>query len=220
MALKKKKYDIFNDSLESYYWIGFLLADGHFSKETTIVLKVHIDDLDHIEKYKKFTKTDNITKIYYSVSKKFKCSSPTAKITICDGENVKNLCEKFDIKSNKTEFPPDIKTYDITDDQLLSLIIGFIDGDGCIYITKHNPKGTMRIKVHSSWLENLKIMEEHIRVMSGVLFKLNLSKINNQGYASLMITKIPVLIYLKQFIIINNLPALTRKWDKINIDNF
>lgn len=217
MAFKKKRYDIFNESLESYYWVGFLFADGHFSRKKTIVLKLHVDDLEHLEKFKKFTKTKNKTTIYESKSPKFKCSSITAKVTITDSYNIPLLCKKYNIADNKTKIPPILKLPTMTDDQLLSMIIGYIDGDGCINHSKSNPLGMMRLKVDASWLENIKLIEHTIRTLSQIPFKENITKLNNRGYAQFQITNSKVLKWLKQFTIDNNLPILDRKWRRIII---
>ena len=38
---------------EIYYWLGFLMADGHFSKLNDIKLAVSAKDLNHLEKFGK-----------------------------------------------------------------------------------------------------------------------------------------------------------------------
>lgn len=71
-SLKENVFDDLNP--ESLYWIGFLYADGHVrkSKEFSIELGIHSDDIDHMKKYKqflgcnkdlKFPKNKNICKL-------------------------------------------------------------------------------------------------------------------------------------------------------------
>ena len=64
---------------------------------------------------------------------------------------------KFNISNNKTKNPPDISKYEITEDQLISLIIGFIDGDGSIYVPSYTEK--LRIECHKNWYDNLLFFE-------------------------------------------------------------
>lgn len=48
---------------------------------------------------------------------------------------------------------------------------------------------------------------------------LNLDTINRRGHASLSLCKCIIAAKLKQFIIDNNLPALERKWEVIDVSD-
>ena len=48
--LRKLLEDTSNDK---FYWLGFLLADGHFS-EKTLSVEIANKDLEHLEKFKKY----------------------------------------------------------------------------------------------------------------------------------------------------------------------
>jgi hypothetical protein len=57
-------HDCFDElTPEALYWIGLLFADGHITKkEYSIELTLHTDDKEHLEKFKKFLKSNrNIT---------------------------------------------------------------------------------------------------------------------------------------------------------------
>jgi hypothetical protein len=220
-----EKYNIFSDSLESYYWLGFLFADGHFYKKRSISLEVSINDLHHLEKFKSFTGSDNkISTIERTNVGMFKTAVvTTVSFNITDTISIGKLCDLFEIKSNKTYRPPIIRTSSMTDDQFLALIIGFIDGDGCI--RKRN-KHTLilNIKVHKNWLDNLKIIEENLRKITQIKFKDHMCKIikdhkTNTEYAKLEISKRNILKYLKIFANNNKLPILKRKWDLVDENN-
>ncbi|KKK80632.1 hypothetical protein LCGC14_2821530, partial [marine sediment metagenome] len=44
------------DTPISFYWIGFLLADGHFSKRHRVKLVLADKDIEHLNKFKQFVK--------------------------------------------------------------------------------------------------------------------------------------------------------------------
>ena len=72
------------------------------------------------------------------------------------------LCDKFNIKNNKTYEPMELNNYSFNKELLFSLIIGFIDGDGCINKVYKKQDCNLRIHLHSSWLDNLIFIENFI----------------------------------------------------------
>lgn len=181
---------LLEESYESLYWIGFLLADGHFSNSKRIKLCLANKDSEHVKIF-----CDKIGCNFILNKDK------NPEVTIMHTEVVSKLCEKFKIKSNKTYFPADISS--ITGEKLTALTIGFIDGDGCIKFQTGRNKPLLSIKCHNSWLNNLKYMFGQAYIDKG------------SGYALVNIGKIETLKYYKNFVVENNLPILKRKWDKI-----
>lgn len=96
-------------------------------------------------------------------------------------------------------------------DLLLALIVGFIDGDGCIQNGSSQNGNNIHIKVYKSWLSILK-------EFSKILNLKNTPKLINEDYALLIISDSTVIRNLKNFAIEHNLPILIRKWDKVNLD--
>jgi len=193
--IKNKCENLLNGSLESYYWLGFLLADGHFDPVSyNISISIHRNDRIHLEKLQSFAEI----KVLRELKK-------VPMVNLCFGGKVivKQLIDKFNIKSNKTTNPPDITS--ITGDNLIAFNIGFIDGDGCITYQTGRKDPRITIRVHSAWLDNLKYM-------------FNRGKIGNDGYAKLCIGKYSEIQNYKKFIIFNSLPYLKRKWDKVIIE--
>lgn len=112
---------LLDESYNSLYIIGFILADGHINtKKFRLQITLSNKDFNHLLKISKYL---NITIIKYDT----KCS-----LSCQDDTTIPKLIEKYQIKSRKTYEPPNFKKYNLTDDQWLSLICGFIDGDGCI----------------------------------------------------------------------------------------
>ena len=126
-----------------------------------------------------------------------------------DTKIVKEIKDKFNISNKKTYYPPKNLTSISNKDLLIALIIGFIDGDGCI--AKKNKAFSLTVKCHSSWLDILQFFVKEISVESN-------AKINAAGYAYFSITNVLALQELKEKAIKLELPILERKWDKIDLN--
>lgn len=197
---------LLEESAESYYWIGYLLADGHFYKNYRVKFTQNNEDKISVEKFKKFIETD-VPIIY---NNDIDCAS----LAIMNVDVIKKLMEKFDIKSNKTYNPPDKSIFEKMDIDMLSyLFIGFVDGDGHIGNLHKRKDFHLRIKVHSSWFDILDIFSKRIFGLE------NYTKINNQGYADLQIGDTQLLKQFKKKYVKNlNFEPLNRKWDVIDLN--
>lgn len=155
----------------AFYWLGFLMADGHFSDRNE--LKFTLKDKTILEDFVKFLGVDiNIRSFYeYFV------------VTVADAKNISEIKNKFDIKQNKTNFPCDIS--DIVDSKYFYYwFSGFFDGDGTICSrTVNGSINGLRIQVHGSWLENFMQIKNRLN-KDGITSKV---EIDNQGYARLTI---------------------------------
>ena len=191
---------------ESYYWVGFIMADGHITDNKRLKLVLSLKDIDHLKKFKSYISLKSEIKIY-----KNSCG-----ISVMDSVYIKSLCEKFNIKQNKTYNPPDISVFENIQEEKLkyALLAGFIDGDG--NISSRLPKSNaffLRIQLHSSWINILQIFHKMIDPEG-----LNTVKINNRGYAQFVISNTEILKNLKERILNLNIPILLRKWDIIDLE--
>lgn len=200
---------LLNDSLEAFYWMGFLLADGCFLKGALLV-KLAEKDEKHLELLASFLGMDHIR---HSTTK------PKGKFKACNcvdirGEHkavVDALRIKFDIKPRKTYFPPDTSKWDFTDDQYLALIIGFIDGDGAICIKQNC--FTTSISNHLSWTSfHTWIITKLISVFGTSNAGPYIRKDRNQ---SVLEINHPTMFHLTKFVHSNKIPFLNRKWEKL-----
>lgn len=203
---------LLEETPQVYYWLGYLLADGYYCKELSqIVLASAIKDLDHLKKYAKFLNTE--AKIYKQSANNFrKTDSLQVRVSVADKYNAELIVQKLDWKKQKTYNPPSSKILSKTLDKkwkLLSLFIGFVDGDGYIYQNKF-----IKIENHSSWITFLKFLSNRLSFYNIIT---NTPYINNRGYAELIIGQKKQLQKLKSFILKYNLEVLNRKWDKISI---
>jgi hypothetical protein len=194
-----KKCDLsvlLDESPESYYWVGFLMADGHFSNGRISFILSH-KDKEQILKFAEFIKW------------KGKIRETSKNVGICpmNKDIVNELCKKFDLNENKTYNPP--KTILNNNEELIKyLIIGFIDGDGNISKQYKRQDCLIRIKIHKSWE---KILKEFCKVIH---YNAERVKINKDGYCELCISDSEIVTFLKKKA--NEVPVLKRKWEKIN----
>lgn len=207
--MKNKHHNIeilLNESHESFYWIGFLLADGTFTKSGELRCHLAIKDLPHLEKLVKYVEYKN--KIHLDHN-----DNPTnCLISIRDEIIVKQIINKFDIHHKKTYNPPhnDIFT-NMKLDQLKSLILGFIDGDGSI----SPPKSVMSkyvhltIGCHKSWGDTFKHISE---ILSNNWYSYCYKEVSYLKNMTFLDIK-----NLKLFALENNLPIMDRKWDNVDI---
>lgn len=191
---------LLEDSYESFYWMGFILADGNFHKDR-LQVTLGIKDKEHLRKlanYLEYKLPMAETNINISIKSKNLDISPL-------------ICQKFDIKESKTYNPPlTIKNFAL--DFQYCLLAGFIDGDGNIQNQTGRQDFSLRIKNHASWISILKEFNELIDGTN------NFTKIENSGYAILTISNTEILKNFRRKIESFNLPLLRRKWDKINYE--
>lgn len=190
---------LLEDNPISWYWIGFILADGSIINGR-LQIGLSIKDKEHLLKFAEF--------INYSGS--FAETTTSIQVAVKDLEIVNKICNKYNILPKKTYNPPSILNT-LSIDALYCILAGFIDGDGTIRHPNKRKDFFLRIKNHSTWKNVLKLFGTLITDKECV-------KINNQGYAELCITNTKILQEFKSKILSYNLPLLTRKWDIIDIN--
>lgn len=124
--------DIFEviDTAEKAYWLGFLAADGcNYQREhnASIIININEKDIEHLNKFKQFCKTDAEIKSYIGFEG-FSNSTPMCKITLNSKKISNDLIDKG-ILPNKSLIlqPPKI-----SQQFYKSFILGYFDGDGSI----------------------------------------------------------------------------------------
>lgn len=201
---------LYENSNLAFYWMGFIMADGHIHKKKELVIGLSNKDKIHIEKLAsflnikthEFTINRNNVPLYYT---RLSCS---------DAFYAPKICEKFDLQTNKTYSPP--KNIDFpSNDLFLSFIIGLIDGDGTFSKDKTKKKCSfIRIELHENWLAFLNVLASQL-VSSGV--ENPRVSLNARKFSQLRIYRQKNFEFLKNFAIKNNLPILERKWEIIQV---
>lgn len=192
-GLEHKLIKLADGSLESYYWHGFILADGHLTEKGRLVITLGIKDLKTLEDFNKFL--GNVANIRKDHQKCY--------FAVNDKSTVLWLMDKYGLVQNKTYNPP--TKFMLIGDEKTAFYCGFIDGDGSIVHQTGRQDCKLTIKLHSSWLEFLtNLMEKSC-------------KINSSGYAYGCLADNSKIKEIKRFAVSNTLPIMSRKWDKINL---
>jgi hypothetical protein len=190
---KKKLEKLLGESLEVYYWLGFLAADGHFSKVGRLKLTLSKKDEDHLRKFHEFI----------AVGVLHEETENRISVSVMDVNTVEILRNRFAFTNRKTYEPCSLES--IKGVKLKAFTIGFIDGDGALGYQSGRTDCQLRVKCHASWKANLTKM-------------FGWCKINNKGYAQTGIYDNEKLRELKRFSLSEKLPIMERKWSKIDLN--
>lgn len=196
---------LLEETNESYYWIGFILADGSFDRNKRLKIVLSRKDKSHLELFSLKTNSN----VKDTISKLNNMEYEQSTISIMHTDIVSKILNKFDIKSNKTINPPDMKFYEnINKEKLFSLFVGYIDGDGSIGKKHKRDDSYIRIKVHKNWLDFIDFFNKKLEINSPL-------KITNSGYSLLQISNYKICKKIKSEMLSLNIPFLKRKWDLI-----
>jgi hypothetical protein len=190
------------DTPETYYWMGFIMADGHFTKNR-LTLGLSIKD-------------ENLLKAlstYLGFGSLIKTNKGSISFSVMDTKNVPLIRDKFNINNRKTYNPPNTIKW-MSDDLLYSFIIGFIDGDGSIKKQTNREDVILRIKVHSNWFNIISEMSEFLSNKSET--KTVKPKIDKEGYCNINLANHQLLKHIKSKAIELKLPYLSRKWSLVD----
>lgn len=187
---------LLNNSNESWYWLGFIVADGYLSQKGE--LKITLSNLDntHLFKLSQYLKC-NLLKDKYS------------HITCKDAINGIKLIKQFKIKEKKTYYPCDLESIKNLK-QFFCFLTGFIDGDGHLAISKQGKPVMIRVQCYKTWIDNFYLFQKFLQ-------KLNIESkvyIDTQNYARFCIYKQKSIIKLYELIQYLNIPYMERKWDQ------
>lgn len=188
-------------SIESCYWWGFIMADGHITNKGELIISIHKSDESHLKILSKKLNTG----IHYQPSKPNLC-----RVSIQDCNFGNKWLKLLEIDGPKTYFPPNLNVF-FTKENLLPFLIGFIDGDGCIWESKKWLN--LRIEIHGNWISKLEKISELLNQFYEIKSKTGKNK---RGYAQLTINTKENLIKLRDYV--KTIPYfLNRKWDKLNV---
>ncbi len=180
----------------AYYWAGFLAADGTVIDGRRIALQLAARDIGHVERFASYIggHLDN-----------------NQRVTAQDRVIVPRFAKRFDLRPAKTSHPP-TSLPGAAPDLVFSFVVGFIDGDGSIRHQSGRSDVFLSVKCHREWLQVLKQME---RLLTG---RAPTARINKRGYALFDIADSQILKKIKRRVIALELPALDRKWSKIDLE--
>jgi hypothetical protein len=215
---------LLDSSLETFYWMGFILADGWVSKDLlTLGMSLAEKDKDHLYKYAEYIKCRNIQTSTFCNRHLEGINNNTSEIVRIasrDKDLVPRIAGKFGFTCKKTHLPPEIEKYDnFNVNQLMALFVGYIDGDGSIYIDKSKGYTSPRLSIEaiSSWDQFFHYLKD--RFISELGVELNectyRQRENRSKLCCFRTGRKGTLRFLLKFINKHNLPVLERKWGKL-----
>ena len=134
----------FDETPASYYWYGFITADGCLQDNGQLKVKLSIKDESHLNKLANYIGVKCIK------------NKKEENICLCVRDHVygKLLKEKIGIKNPKTYNPSNLNFLD-NEWKFLSFLCGLIDGDGHIRKKKNERLAScISIVFHKNWLGN------------------------------------------------------------------
>ncbi len=213
---------LLDETDESYYYMGLLMADGYFT-ENKITFSQSIKTQKIVYNFSKYINCDNlyvndkISEVYIKGKKTIQNGRVT--LIVKDSDIIPKILKKFDIKyiknkETKTYFPPSVSVFEkMSDNHFIAFFIGFIDGDGSI-TKKINGGNSIILGVHINWLKNIEYFKFRIEnILNLKLSKKSIAKKDSEVRLSIYQSKI--IKTFKDFIEKNNLMANQNKWDRI-----
>lgn len=211
--IDKRKYKaskLLNDSLESYYWHGFIIADGHIGKRNNIKITVSPKDEGHLIKFRNFLEVEQPIK-HNTQNTTYANNTESVTISISDVNACEQLRNLYKVGHTKTINPPNLLKILNDSDKFVSFFFGLFDGDGCFCMQKSKVVA-MKFELHSSWMEVLEsiqiALEKHFKIESRI-------SMTSRGYSKLMIYKNENFRKFKNLTLDMNIPVMERKWNKL-----
>lgn len=208
--MRKYTFDInsfYDMTLESCYWAGFIAADGYINKTNNkMSIRLNIKDKDCLEKFKLFLKSDHVIHEY--------ANNTTVDLTIASEKLCKFLNEHFNIINKKSLvlLPPT----NLTLDQRLSYIVGYIDGNGSIFFENNK---YLVLSVRASIEVSYFIKKEFDKIINSYTNRLPIVTVDTSGYPNYKLKGYAANLVVNELVKLP-LPRMSRKWNKpLNLNN-
>lgn len=181
---------------QSLYWWGFIMADGHISKANQLIITLKNVDIQHLEKL-----ANHISGQVHEDKNGFCHLCAGDKDMVSECKDILKMTE-----TAKTYYPPDLSVFF---NDFIYFFIGFVDGDGCIWFCRDYPQ--LKIELHSTWLENLRLFEKILKEKYGLISPI--AKLSDSGTSILTIGNRYDIKKISEYC--KNVDFLERKWNKM-----
>ena len=187
---------------QTFYWLGFLIADGSFHSKGKFELGLAEKDLNVIEEFAKY--------INYTNKLMYRKDTKSYRISFANSLETPKFMDKYGIQMRKTYNPIDFGVFkDYDRNLLLSLLIGIIDGDGSISQNGSPNAFIITITAHKSWLQFYQ------ELMASLDIPEHITERNDNSCITIRICRREIIQLLQDVIANNNLFHLKRKWNKL-----
>lgn len=166
---------LFNGSIQSFYWLGFIAADGYVSKDGHLLISQVEKDKETLDHMAEYLSTE--VKIVEHKGG-FKAGGRIAyRIGIKDLVLGRKIYDLFQIPlGQKKTYTPISVSFMKTQEQAMAFLCGFIDGDGSRYTNN------FKIECDLSQLEMFKNLMNLIPQYKGFLLKETYKKQQNKTF--------------------------------------
>lgn len=205
---------LFDKTLESFYWLGIIAADGYVSNRGHFMLSQSEKDKETIEKLAKYLKTS-----IYTMPQKcsgYDTTSIHYRVNVSDKILGKKLREMFGLSDSCQKTRTGISLDFIeSQDQATAFLIGFIDGDGSL----NKKDGRYKIECHKSWYSTFeKLIVKLGKTFNNFSLVVRYVKSKNDSYVNFSIGATGSNL-LRDFVTKNKLPASSRKFSNFIKNN-
>lgn len=180
------------------------MADGHIS-DRGLHISLSEKDKEHLSILQSHLKLPELK--LYERKAGYKPGSNYCSINIEDKGWATYWKNMLSIKSAKTYVPPDLSLF-LTKENFIYFLIGFLDGDACLWLSKNHPN--IRLEIHSNWMPMLEKFSEILLEYYNIESR---TRYSNRGYAQLIINKKPSIKIFEQYLFETDF--MKRKWIKI-----
>jgi hypothetical protein len=202
---------LISGSLESFYWLGFIAADGYIYKNGHLMVSQAKKDKSNVDRLAKFLDT-KVHPIKEGKSEFRKIIGISYRVNLSDKIIGNKIRDMFKIHPKKPKTYTGICVDFITNEkEAMAFLCGFIEGDGSL---AKNSLG-YHIECHKSWLKTFRQLVQKLPE-SFKEISLNVKKCASKkdAYTRMYIGKecsIELLTFAKE----NNIPTSKRKFPKI-----
>lgn len=209
---KQKLFKLLDETVYNYYWLGFIMADGHLSKRGELKITLSVKDIEHLKKFANYINAN----VHICDGQKYGkyTSNDSCRLSMMDVNSVKVLNDRFCINHQKTYTACSIDCLD-SDEKFLAFFCGLVDGDGCITQGKLGRANMLRIQCDASWFQVYEMIGKRLNSLYGINYK---CYIDTNGYCKFGIYHYNDLAKLKAEMLMLDIPFLERKWEKIDLN--
>lgn len=202
---------LLTEELESYYWVGFIMADGSFG-DRHLALSLQSTDEAHLLRFCEYIKYKG--SVYTSKPRVTKSNVNIMKsMLVTDILSITKVRDKFNLNRRKSYNPPDFRYFeDFSDEQLICIVAGLIDGDGCIFYTNTYKNVSLTFGLYENWTDFV------LKIMTRIGFKFRIKHLKAKKMCIVEMHTYAELKRLKRTLMAFNLPIMNRKWDKIDLN--
>lgn len=159
------------DNEQSFYWAGFLAADGCVYKRgenRTLIISLAEKDTDHLLMFKNHINYDGV--IYSSTSKHSlknpKWNDSIKKTLSISSDSIFDNLKRFNLEPNKTKiytFPQWLKSHPLVNHYMR----GYVDGDGSWFEDKSRNRICFELRGNKEFLQDYRsILESNLDIKS------------------------------------------------------